>query len=175
MADIEIRLGGRTYRMRPEYGAMREIEAAAKNSVATLLRCLAAYEMTAEEMALVVTQGVNCGLPPGEVPLVDEHVGKRLFEAGIGTAAVRGPVADYLIELLYAPDEYRKKAAGEWFAEMEATTSSIFWPSPMQSDGGRQSSGEPLPESSGESSGPSTKNPSASVPPSGSAAGPDRG
>lgn len=158
MADIEIRLGARTYNLRPTFGAMREIEAQCKSSCATLLQLLARHEMHSSEMALVVYFGM---VEAGESNIDVEAVGKRLFEAGIGTDAVRKPVADYLTELLYAPDAARKKAAGEWFAETEAITSRMFSPAPTDLDGDPETYGQSLPASSGRSSKRSSKNPSA--------------
>lgn len=157
MADVEIRLGGKVWRLRPVFGAMREIEAQCKSSCATLLQLLARHELHASEMTIIVYHGM-LEAEGQERPSDYEAVGKRLFEVGIGSEEVRTAVADYLAELLHAPDDARKKAVGEWFREAEAITSQMFSPQPTRSDGDPETSGAPLPESSGRSSKPSVKN-----------------
>lgn len=156
MGDVEIKLGGKLWRLRPTFGAMREIEAACKSSCATLLQLLARQEMHSSEMALVVYWGM---VEAGENPSDPEAIGNRLFEAGVASDEVRTVVADYLIELLFAPDAARKKLAGEWFRKTQAIISQAFSLAPMDSDGGPETSGEQLPENSGPSSRRSVKNP----------------
>lgn len=158
MADIEITLGGQRLRLRPLYSALREIEAQTNSSCATLLQLLAKRELHGAEMAIIVYQGL---VAAGEAATDPEAVGKRMWEAGLASESIRLPVADYLAELLWAPEPARKKAVGEWFRQSEEITSLIFSSLPMPSDGDRPSSGEPLPENSGPSSRQSTKRPSA--------------
>lgn len=157
MVDVEIRLAGKPWRLRPTFGAMREIEAACKSSCATLLGLLAKHEMHSTEMALIVYWGM---VEAGEKPSDPESVGKRLFEAGISADHIRASVADYLAELLYAPDSARKKAVGEWFRETDAITSQMFSLAPTDSGGDPETYGDPLPENSGRSLKRSVKNPS---------------
>lgn len=152
MADIQIRLGAEDWRLRPSFGAMREIEAATSSSCATLLQLLARRELHIAEHAWIVYHGA---LEAGHKPTDPEAIGKRLWEKGVDLPAVRDPVAHYLIELLYAPDEQRKKAAGEWWRETEDATSTLFFASPTGSDGARPTSGPPLPGNSGPASPPS--------------------
>lgn len=155
MADISIRLGAKTYHLRPTFGAMREIEAKTESSCATLLNLLARSELHASEMALVVYFGM---VEAGEKPTDPEAVGKRLFEAGTGSQDIRDAVAAYLGELLWAPDTARKKAAGEWWKASEEITSLMFSAPPTSSDGDLETSGPLLPENSGPASTPSVKN-----------------
>lgn len=155
MADVEIRLGAKTYNLRPTFGAMREIEAKTESSCATLLNMLARSELHSSEMALIVYYGM---VEADEKPTDPEAVGNRLFEAGIGSQPIRDAVAAYLGELLWAPDKTRKKAAGEWWRAIEEITSLMFSVPPISSDGDHETSGQPLPESSGQSSPPSVKN-----------------
>lgn len=159
MPDVEIRLGGKVYGLRPAYGAMREIEARCQSSVKTLLQMLAKGEMHLSEMAVVVYHGLA---EAGDTPSDYETVEKRLYENGADLPAVRDPIAAYLSELLYAPDSARKKAVGEWWTVNEEITSLMFSAPPMQSDGDPETYGDPLPESSGRSSKPSVKKPSKS-------------
>jgi len=153
--DVEIQLGAKTYNLRPTFGAMREIEAKADSSCATLLNMLARSELHSSEMALVVYYGM---VEAGENPTDPEAVGKRLFEQGIGSSRIRDSVAAYLGELLWAPDAARKKSAGEWWRGNEEITSLMFSVPPISSDGDPETSGQPLPENSGPSLPPSVKN-----------------
>lgn len=154
MADVHITLGPRVYNLRPSFGAMREIEAATGSSCATLLQLLARMELHVEEMAKIVYHGTAAA---GD-NLDAEAIGKRLFEGGAGSTEIRTAIADYLAELLYAPDSARKKSAGDWFRQSEEITSLTFSSLPTQSDGDPETSTDPLPENSGPSSKPSVKN-----------------
>lgn len=158
MSDVEITLGGRVYHMRPHWNAMREIEGKCSSGCMTLLNLLSRGELHASEMALIVYHGLK---EAGEEVTDPEAVFKRLFEAGIGTDAVRDPIAEYLMELLWAPDFARKKVGGEWWTQAREITSLMFSLRRTLSGGDPATSGDPLPESSGESSTPSVKNPSA--------------
>ena len=153
---LQVTLGGRGYRLRPTFGAIREIEARCNSSCATLLELLARRELHAAEMAHIVYIG---GAEAGEKFTDPEAVGKRLFEAGVSSDAVRGPIAAYLAELLFAPDTARKKAVGEWWAASEEITSRMFSVPPISSDGDPETFGEPLPENSGPASKRNVKNP----------------
>lgn len=155
MADVQIKLGPKVYGLRPSFGAMREIEAATGSSCATLLQLLARMELHVEEMAKIVYHGTAEAGESFDL----EAIGKRLFEGGAASPDTRAAIADYLAELLYAPDTARKKSAGEWFRQTDEITSQIFSSLPTQSDGDPETSMEPLPESSGPSSKPSVKNP----------------
>lgn len=157
MADVDIKLGPKVYNLRPTFGAMREIEAATGSSCATLLQLMARMELHVEEMAKIVYHGAAAAGHSFDL----EAVGKRLFDEGVGTSAIRQPIAEFLAELLYAPDTARKKSAGEWFRETDEITSQMFSLPPTPSDGDQGTSTGPLPESSGQSSRPSVKNPSA--------------
>ena len=158
MADVEIRLGRSPSKLRPTFGAMREIEEGCRSSCATLLGLLAKHELHSPEMALIVYWGL---VEAGEKPSDPEAVGNRLFEVGIGSDHIRTSIADYLAELLYAPDDARKKDVGEWFRESEAITSQMFSLVPMSDlDGSHPRPTDPPPEPSGRSSRPSAKNPS---------------
>lgn len=156
MSDVEIRLGGGTHHLRPTFGAMREIEARTNSSCATLLQMLAKREMHLSEMAMIVYHGM---VEAGEKPTDYEAIAKRLFEAGAGSEDVQNAIAQYLIELLYAPDSARKKAVGEWWALNAEITSLMFAGRPTASDGDPETSTPPLPENSGTPSKPSVKNP----------------
>lgn len=157
MSDVEIKLGGRSYRLRPTFGAMREIEAECKSSCATLLNLLARHELHCSEMAIIVHHGMAAA---EQNPTSYQDVGEALFELGIGSPKVRDPVAEYLTELLYAPDGAKKKDVGEWWRASEEITSKMFSLQRTPSDGDPETSGDQHPESSGPSSKPSVKNPS---------------
>lgn len=156
MADVEIRLGAQVLHLRPAFGAMREIEAKTQSSCATLLNLLARHELHASEMALIIFHGLQ---EAGEAATDPESVGNQIFKKGIGSPEIRNPVAAYLSELLYAPDSARKKAVGEWFAEIDEITSQMFSSPRAPSDGSLETYGEALPENSGRSSKRRTKNP----------------
>lgn len=158
MADVMIRLAGRDYPLRPTFGAMREIEAQTGSSCATLYGLLARQELHLGEAAKIVFYGMEAG---GEKPSDWEAVGNRLFEERIASQHIRDSIAGYLLALLYAPETARKKLDGEWL-ENEAITSPNFSSPHTASDGDPETSGQPLPESSGPSSKPSVKNPSGS-------------
>lgn len=149
-----MQMAGGDWRLRPTFRAMREIEARTQSSCATLLQLLSRMELHASEMAQICCLGLQEG---GETQADPEAVGNRLFEAGITSDAVRTGVAEYLIALLYAPDDVRKKAAGEWWKEIARTTSLTFSVLPTASGGDPKTCGQPLPESSGQSSRPGVK------------------
>lgn len=173
-ADVRIRLGGQDYRLRPAYGAIREIEAECGHSCNTLLQLLAKCDLTAEEMVCIVFHGM---VAAGETNATKAAVGDRLFEAGLGSQAVQESVGKYLIECLYAPDASRKKAAGEWLAKVVSLTSLLFSMPRAGSDGDPETSGDSLPGSSGSASKPSVKGPSvpAATPPTPAEESPDDG
>lgn len=162
MSDVEIRLGGQVYGLRPTFGAMREIEAQTKSACATLLTLLARQELHVSEKALIVYHGM---LAAGLKVTDPEAVGNRIFEEGAESPAIRNAIAEYLSELLYAPDSARKKAVGEWWEASEEITSLMFAVPPISSDGDPETSTPPLPENSGTASKRSVKNPMPSDPP----------
>lgn len=162
MADVKIRLGSKTYGMRPTYAAAREIEHSLGHSIATMLRLLAGHELRLEEAQQVVFAGISEAQP--SETFAPDHVGERLFELGIGSEAVRGPIAQYLIELQWCPDELKKKEAWEWWTENEAAYSRIFSPLQAQSGGDRPTSGGQPQESSGPSFSDTVKNRSGEPP-----------
>lgn len=156
MPDVEIKLGGKVWNLRPTFGAMREIEAQTNSSCTTLYGLLARGELHISEAAKIVYYGMQ---EAGEKPSDWEAVGNRLFEERVSTPHIRDSLARYLLELLYAPEDARKKFDGEW-RENEEITSLISSSPRTQSDGDRETYGDPLPENSGQSSKPSVKNPS---------------
>lgn len=158
MGDVQITLGGRAYPMRPTFGAMREIETQCNSSCATLMQLLARYELHVAEMAWIVFYGAQAAGSNLEA----EAIGKRLFEAGVGTDAVRHPIAEFLCELLYAPETAKKNNALERFREIEGITSQMLETQPEPSGGQFRSYTDIPPESSGPSSSASVKEPSRS-------------
>ena len=155
--DVEIRLAGRVLRLRPTWGAMREIESQLKSSCFTLLQMLARQEMHLSEMAVVVYHGM---IEAGEAAADYEAVAKRIFESGVGSDEIRDAVAEYLMELTWAPDDLKKKAAGEQWAANREIISQTFSQQPTGSDGDPETSGDQPSENSGQSSPQTSKNPS---------------
>lgn len=170
MSDIEIRLGGEVWRMRPTFGAMREIEAATNSSTATLIEMLRRDAMHVSEMAIIVFSGMEAA---GGRPTDYEAIGKRLFEEGVGSKPVREKIAAYLFELLYAPDEAKKKSALDAWRKSEAAISQILSLARTASDGDRATFGDLPLESSGASSPPTVKD--TTRPPEPAQAAPDAG
>lgn len=153
--DVEIKLGGGVFNLRPTFGAMREIEARTKSSCATLYGLLARQELHIDEAALVVFYGMDAA---GEKPTDYEAVGKRLFEERITTPHIRDSLARYFLELLYAPEEARKKFDGEWRENEEIIFPTSSQP-PVLSDGDQEISSTSPPANSGPSSKRSGKKP----------------
>lgn len=153
MNDVEIRLGGQQMLLRPTFGAMREIEAQTGSSCETLYGLLVRRELHIGEAAKIVFYGLDAA---GARPSDFEAVGNRLFEERISAQHIRDSLAEYLLALLWAPDEAKKKLAGEW-RENEEITSRMSFPAPTESDGDLPTSGEQPPGNSGQSSESSVK------------------
>lgn len=157
MSDVEIVLGREKYFLRPTYGAAEEICARTSLSLHVLLLWLSERKISPSDMATIVYYGMDAA---GKTPTDLEAVGKRLFEAGLGSDYVRDTIAQYLIELLWAPDSAKKKEELEAHKTRAEIISATYSLPGITSVGDPRTSDEALPEDSGQSSNPSVKNPS---------------
>jgi len=108
---VTVTLGGASYRMRPTYGAMRDIEARTGLTVQELLELVVAQRVRLEEAVLVVWYGCQAA---GEAFSGIDDLGKVIFEERITSVNIRKALAQFLLNCLYVP----KDAQGKWEAEV---------------------------------------------------------
>ena len=108
---VKITLGGATYRMRPSYHCVREIEARTKLTMQEVLELISVQRLRLEEAVLIVWYG--CMASGEEFDSVDA-LGQVMFEERMTSADLRSSLSQFVLSCLYAPKEAREK----WDAEV---------------------------------------------------------
>ncbi|WP_172332576.1 GTA-gp10 family protein [Mangrovicoccus sp. HB161399] len=106
MSDIPVTLGGQQYRMRPTYGAMKEIERRINLTFAEAYECALVGRLRILEMAEIIFQG--CQAAGEEFDSVDA-VGRAVFEDRVTSPALRESVVRFILGCLWSPEDAKKK------------------------------------------------------------------
>ncbi|MEL6316139.1 MAG: hypothetical protein AAFR16_00725 [Pseudomonadota bacterium] len=97
--------------LRPSWEAYGEIETAIEASLPQIYRGHALLQLRLRDTAQIVAIGANAHTP-GSAEV--ESVERRLYELGPAADGPRAEIGRFLLALMYAPEEARKKAAEEW-------------------------------------------------------------
>ncbi|WP_118138599.1 GTA-gp10 family protein [Oceanicella sp. SM1341] len=110
--DIDITLAGRSYSLRPTFGAAREIERRTDLALAELCQVHGAGRLKYEEAAVIIWAGAEAA---GERFDMGD-VGEAVFMVRLTDAALREAIGIFLLALLWSPETARKK----WLEETGA-------------------------------------------------------
>ena len=133
---VEIKFGGRTYVMTPDWRAFSAIEKELGASLPMTLALHDAERLSGLSLGQIVLEGLK-STPLGNDDRMDpssfqvEDLAKRLFEVGIAGEEVREPVREFLELLCYTPEQIQKKreaaeaAEADLFAAMSSSASAL--------------------------------------------------
>lgn len=110
MTDVNITLGGEQFRMRPSYGAMRDIEDRTSLTLGEIYELALAQRLRVQEIATLVWIACQAA---GESLDDVESVGKSVFEMRVSNDGLRRSLARYCLACLYQPADAKKKFEAE--------------------------------------------------------------
>lgn len=104
--EVDIRLAGKKYVMRPTFDALAAIEDMTGRSLQITGQSVMAGSVRAVEIAAVILCGIRAVDPDTDLTVSD--IGTAIMDDG-GVAAVRQPVIDFLADLLVFYGDGKKK------------------------------------------------------------------